>query len=71
MILLCEAVKKKIYRVDVSVDEHKWTCEDLVLMCNAVNQSYDIPMDVPLVHVSDHLLYIIQESDMPLTLIVM
>jgi hypothetical protein len=30
-----------------------WTstgaCEDLVLLCNAVNQSYDIPMDVPLV----------------------
>jgi hypothetical protein len=24
-------------------------CEDLVLLCNLVNQSYDIPMDVSLV----------------------
>jgi hypothetical protein len=45
--------------------------EDLVLLCNAVNQSYDIPMDVPLVGVSDPLLYTFQESDLPVTLFVM
>ena len=49
MILLCEAVRKKICRVDVLVDEHRGTCEDLVLLCNAVNQRYDIPIDVSLV----------------------
>jgi hypothetical protein len=49
MVLLYEAVGKKIYRVDVLVDEHRQMCEDLVLLCNAVNQRYDIPMDVPLV----------------------
>jgi hypothetical protein len=45
MVLLYEAVGKKICRVDVPVS----TCEDLVLLCNAVNQRYDIPVDVPLV----------------------
>ena len=48
MILLCEAVGKKICRVDLHVDEHKWTCEYLVLLCNVVNERYEIPMDVPL-----------------------
>ena len=46
-------------------------CQDLVLLCNAVNQSYDIPMDVPLVGVSDPLLYVVQELDLLVTLIVM
>jgi hypothetical protein len=46
---MCETVGKKICRVDVPVDKHKRTCEDLVLLCNVVNQRYDIPMDVPLV----------------------
>ena len=49
MILLCETMGKKICRVDVPLDEHMGTCVDLVLLCNAVSQSYDIPMDVPLV----------------------
>jgi hypothetical protein len=43
---------------------------DLVLLCNAVRESYDIPMDVPLVGVSDPLLYVVQELDLPVTLIV-
>jgi hypothetical protein len=43
----------------------------MVLLCNAASQSYDIPMDVPLVGVSDPLLYVVQDSDLPVTLIVM
>jgi hypothetical protein len=43
MILLCEAVGKKICRVDVHVDEHMSTCEDLVLLCNAMSQRYGHP----------------------------
>jgi hypothetical protein len=49
MILLCEAAGKKICKVNMPMDDHMWMCEDLVLLCNAVNQRYDIPMDVPLV----------------------
>ena len=52
MILLCEAMRKKICRVGVPVDENRSMCEDLVLLCNAVKQRYDIPMNVPLV--DDH-----------------
>jgi hypothetical protein len=70
MILLCEAVGINICRVDVPVDEHMRTYVDLVLMCNEVSQSYDITMDVPLVGVSDPLLYVVQESDLTVTLIV-
>ena len=68
MILLCEAVGKNICRVDVHVDEHMWTCEYLVLLCNAVNQRYDIPMDMPLVDehqwVYQIIFYIVQESNL-------
>jgi hypothetical protein len=49
MILLLVAVGKQICRAYVPVDEHRCTCEDLVHLCNAVNQVYGIPMDVPLV----------------------
>jgi hypothetical protein len=49
MILLLVAVGKHICRVDVPVDEHRCTCEDLVHLCNAMNQVHGIPMDVPLV----------------------
>jgi hypothetical protein len=49
MILLLVAVGKQICREDVPVDEHRCTCEDLVYLCNAVNQVHGIPMDVPLV----------------------
>ena len=49
MILMCKAVGNKICRVEVPVDEHMLTCEDLFLLCNVVTLSYDIPMDVPLV----------------------
>jgi hypothetical protein len=49
MILPLVAVGKHICRVDMLVDEYRLMREDLVLLCNAVNQSYDIPMDVPLV----------------------
>jgi hypothetical protein len=49
MILLLVAVGKQIYRADVLVDEHRYMCEDLVHLCDAVNQVHDIPMDVPLV----------------------
>ena len=49
-------------------------CEDLVLLCNAVNQKYDIPMDVPLVDEHQWVYqipcYIVQESDLNVTLIV-
>jgi hypothetical protein len=70
MILLCEAVGIEICRVDVPVDEHRGTYVDLALLCSAVSQIYDIPMDVPLVGVSDPLLYVVQESDLPITLTV-
>jgi hypothetical protein len=46
MILLLAAVGKQISRADVTMDEHKCTCEDLAHLCNAVTQVYGIPMDV-------------------------
>ena len=49
MILLLVLVGKQICRGDVPVDKHRCTCEDLVHLCNAVNQVHGIPMDVPLV----------------------
>jgi hypothetical protein len=49
MILPLLVVGKHICRVDVLVDEHRLMCEDMVLLCNVVNQSYDNHMDVPLV----------------------
>jgi hypothetical protein len=49
MILLLVAMGKQICRADVPVDEQKCTCDDLVHLCDAVNQVHDIPMDVPLV----------------------
>ena len=75
MILLLVAVGKQIYRAYVTMVEHKCTCEDLVHLCNAVTQVYDIPMDVApsgwaLEGVLDPLLYIVQESNLPVTLVI-
>jgi hypothetical protein len=49
--------------------------EDPVHLCNAVNQVHGIPMDVPLVDaalvgVSDPLLYVVQESDLTVTQVI-
>jgi hypothetical protein len=49
MILLLVAVGKQICRADVPLDEYRCTCEDLVHLCNALNQVHGIPMDMPLV----------------------
>ena len=46
MILLLVAVGKQICREDMTMVEHKCTCEDLAHLCNAVTQVYGIPMDV-------------------------
>ena len=75
MILLLVAVGKQVYRENMTMDENKCTCEDLAHLCNAVTQVYGIPMDVDpsgwvLVGVSDPLLYIVQESDLPVTLVI-
>jgi hypothetical protein len=48
-IFLLVAMGKHICRAYVHVDEHRCTCEELVHLCNAMNQVHGIPMDVPLV----------------------
>ena len=75
MILLLVAVGKQICRADVTMDQHKCMCEDLAHLFNAVTQVHGIPMDVApsgwaLVGVSDPLLYIVQELDLPVTLVI-
>ena len=75
MILLLVVVGKQICREDMTVDEHKCMCEDLAHLCNALTQVHGIPMDVApsgwaLVGVLDPLLYIVQESDLPVTLVI-